>query len=105
MAGTPYPHESEIRCSVHHDDGAHPDAASTRKALRQRSKVTVIGRNHAPPPMNAHNPGWSLEGAEHQHDAPVLPQMGDGLYAAAGLVQVGEAAFVQDHQLLTVALR
>ena len=89
---------------LHDDDGPHPDAASTGKVLGQRREVIISSSNHPSPSVNADDPRWSLEGTEHQYDPPVLPKMGDRLHAAAGLVQIGDMAFVEDHQLLTVAL-
>ena len=47
------------------------------------------------PSVETHDPGRAGEGAEHHDDAPILVQVGDGLDAASGLVEIGHLARAQ----------
>jgi hypothetical protein len=46
----------------------------------------------------------ALEGAPHEGDPAVLPEMGDRLRVAAGEVQVGDGEFVEDGERAREAL-
>src|SRR5947209_7742557 len=48
--------------------------------------------------MNAKNPRRPLEGTEHEDDAAIVPQMRDGLDAAAGEIEIGNGQWIDDVQ-------
>ena len=77
---------------VDHDHRAHPDPCSGRKTADQSVEVRVVGEHDPARPMQTHDPWRPREGAEHDDDPAVLPEVGDGLDAAPRLVEVGHRA-------------
>lgn len=53
--------------------------------------------------MESHDSWWPVEGAEHQDDPPVFPDVCDGLYPAARLIEIGDRALVDDCELVAIA--
>ena len=64
----------------------------------------LTGEDDPSLPIQAQDPRWAGEGAEHESDAPVVAQVGGGLGAAAGQVKVGDGPFVEDGEGIGVAL-
>src|SRR6266511_2290624 len=84
----------------HHGTGT----AVSREPRRQLVPSFRTGQHDPSLPIQAHDPRRTGEGAEHEGDAAVVAQVGDGLGAAAGQVQVGDGPLVQDRQGVGVAL-
>ena len=89
---------------VHDDDRADPWPRTAGKAAGELVEFRVVGQHDPARPVQAHDPWRSREGAEHDHDPAVLPEMRDGLDTTPGLVEEGHRALVQNGELLAVAL-
>ncbi len=59
--------------------------------LHQLTETLIGGRNHFAPAVQPQDPGRPLERAEHDHDPPVLADVGDRLGAAPDHVEIGHA--------------
>ena len=64
--------------------------------LTQILPLEVARTHHAAFAINTDDLGDGAEAAEHQGNAAVLTQMGGGLVAAAGYIEVGDGARVKD---------
>jgi hypothetical protein len=89
---------------VDDDDRARADP-DRREPLGESREALVVDENRLGVAVEAHDARRALEGAEHHDDAAVLAEVRDGLDAAAGLVEVGDAARTEDGELAAVALR
>ncbi len=87
------------------DHGARADDGPGAEPGRQLCETLLVPRHHRPAPMQADDTGRAGEGTEHQDDAAVLSQVGDGLYAAAGAIEVGHLGGAEHGELTVVALR
>jgi hypothetical protein len=85
-----------------HDNGT--GAAAGREPGRDLLPAVVSGHHQPALPVQPQNPRRAGEGAEYEGDAPVVAQVGGGLGAAAGEVQVGDGLLVQDGEGVGVAL-
>src|SRR5258708_25184819 len=65
------------------DNNNRAHAIDRSERTCQRSKLVLLGFNHAAVPVQTIDIGRSLEGAEHQNDSAILLQVGDGLHSAA----------------------
>ena len=74
-------------------------------ALEQLVEAGVAGGHHLTASVQPEDPRRPLEGAQHDHDAPVLAQVGDRLRAAADHVEVGDGALVEHPQGVDRPLR
>src|SRR5277367_6775775 len=88
----------------HDDDRADPYPRTSRETARERVEVRVVGQYDPARPVQAHDPRRAREGAEHDHDPAVLPEMCDGLDTTPRLVEKGHRARTENSELVAVAL-
>ena len=79
---------------IYADNGAHAEIES--KAFVERIEVWIAGLQHLALTVKAENERWSLEGAEHDGDTPVLLEMSDGLGTTAREILVGDGMAIKD---------
>ena len=75
-----------------------PDGTRGRKLLAQRRELRIAGLGHRTAPVEPHDLRRTVEGAQHDDDAPVLAQMGDGLRPAADEVEIGDRRGAEDSE-------
>ena len=73
-------------------------------AREQLLELWVVGRNDLAASVDSDDSRRALEGAEHDHDAPVLAQVGNRFRSGADDVQVGDRARAEDAKRANRAL-
>ncbi len=76
-----------------------------REPAREFVERRLVAADDQAAAVDANDPRFAFEGTEHEDYAAVLAQVGDGLDAAAGPVEVGDAMWVEYSELAVVALR
>src|SRR5271154_7197 len=97
---------ARVRSPPHGDDDARADPYSCT-ALEiggERLELRIVGQHDPARPVQAHDPRRAREGAEHDHDPAVLPEMCDGLDTTPRLVEKGHRARTENSELVAVAL-
>ena len=102
--GNPVPARIGDPAHLGDDDRAHAHARPTREPTGQIGEGGIVGQDGPALPVQSHDAGRSAECAEHHHDPAILTQVGDGLDATPGLVEVGHGALVDDDEFLPIAL-
>src|SRR5438132_4224534 len=85
-----------------HDHGA--GAVLGREELDQVGEPGVAWEHGQAPAVDPHDARWTVEGAAHDRDPAVLPEMGDGLGAATCQVEVCDAPRAEDGESARHAL-
>ena len=83
---------------------ARAPARSGNRPVERGEGRLVARHGHLASAGHAQDARRPVEGAEHERDAAVLAEVGDGLGAAAGEVEVGDGVLVE-HPEAVVALR
>ncbi len=81
---------------VDHDDGSNTPVLT--EAGKQLGKEWIAWHHDLRSAVQPHDPGALVECTEHDHDAPVVSNVGDGLRTAPGQVQIGDGVLVEDHE-------
>ena len=80
--------------------GAASSAAPEPEPVAVSPPVAAVAdmRHDAPAPVQSDYFRAAIECAEHEHDAAVLPKVGDRLEAAAGIVQVADLQWIEHRE-------
>src|SRR5919107_2833796 len=91
-----HPEPARARHPIHRDVYDGPRPGQVGQAGTQPIVRLIIGFVDRAPTVEAHHPRRVIEGAEHQRDAAIRPEVGYRLHAATREVQPGDAVRIQD---------